>query len=158
MDEGIFTGYLTSRETAYTMGGHSNGAMRAQGFNCIPLIRMTNINLMPGDFTFEELVEDIKEGIYMETNRSWSIDDKRINFQFGCESGHLIEGGEVTTLVKNPSYTALTPEFWGACDAVSKDWILWGLPNCGKGEPSQAMFVGHGAAPARFRNIQVGVG
>lgn len=158
VDEGIFTGYLTSRETAYTLGGHSNGAMRAQGFNCIPLIRMTNINLMPGDFTFEELVEDIKEGIYMETNRSWSIDDKRINFQFGCESGHLIEHGEVTTLVKNPSYTALTPEFWGACDAVSKDWILWGLPNCGKGEPSQSMFVGHGAAPARFRNIQVGVG
>lgn len=158
VDEGIFSGYLTSRETAHTMGGQSNGAMRAMGFNFIPLIRMTNINLMQGDFTFEELLEDVKEGVYMETNRSWSIDDKRINFQFGCESGVLIERGELTTVVKNPSYTALTPEFWGACDAVSKDWQLWGLPNCGKGEPPQSMFVGHGAAPARFRDIQVGVG
>jgi TldD protein len=94
----------------------------------------------------------------METNRSWSIDDRRINFQFGCEIGHKIEHGEITDMVKNPSYTALTPDFWGACDAVSRNWILWGIPNCGKGEPSQTMFVGHGTAPARFRNIQVGVG
>ncbi|MGD2249078.1 MAG: TldD/PmbA family protein [Candidatus Methanofastidiosia archaeon] len=158
VDKGVFTGYLTSRETAHQFGEESNGAMRATDFNFIPLIRMTNINLMPGDYTFEELIEDIDQGIYMETNRSWSIDDKRINFQFGCEIGHKIEHGEITDIVKNPSYTALTPEFWGACDAVSKDWILWGIPNCGKGEPSQTMFVGHGTAPARFKNIQVGVG
>jgi TldD protein len=158
VDKGIFTGYLTSRETAFERGEHSNGAMRATNFNCIPLIRMTNINLMPGDYTFEELLEDVKDGVYMETNRSWSIDDRRINFQFGCESGYLIENGELSTMIKNPSYTALTPEFWGNCDAVGKDWHLWGLPNCGKGEPPQTMFVGHGAAPARFRDIQVGVG
>lgn len=158
VDKGIFSGYLTSRETAYIMGERSNGAMRATDFNNIPLIRMTNINLMPGDFTAEELIEDVKDGIYMETNRSWSIDDRRINFQFGCETGYIIKNGELTDMVKNPSYTALTPEFWGSCDGVSKDWHLWGLPNCGKGEPSQTMFVGHGAAPARFRGIQVGVG
>lgn len=158
VDKGIFSGYLTSRETAFQFEEESNGAMRATDFNFMPLIRMTNINLMPGDFTFEELLEEVKEGVYMETNRSWSIDDKRINFQFGCESGHVIENGELTQMVKNPSYTALTPEFWGACDAVGKDWRLWGLPNCGKGEPPQTMFVGHGAAPARFRGIQVGVG
>lgn len=158
VDKGVFSGYLTSRETAYTMGECSNGAMRATNFNNIPLIRMTNINLMPGDFTLEELIEDVKDGVYMETNRSWSIDDRRINFQFGCEAGVLIKNGEVTDMVKNPSYTALTPEFWGSCDGVSKDWHLWGLPNCGKGEPSQTMFVGHGTAPARFRGIQVGVG
>jgi TldD protein len=158
VDKGIFSGYLTSRETAHMMGERSNGAMRATDFNFMPLIRMTNINLMPGDFTFEELLEDIKEGIYMETNRSWSIDDKRINFQFGCEIGQRIEHGELTEIFRNPSYTALTPEFWGSCDAVSKTWHLWGIPNCGKGEPSQTMFVGHGTAPARFRGIQVGVG
>ena len=158
IDKGIFSGYLTSRETAFQLGEQSNGAMRATGFNFMPLIRMTNINLMPGDYTLEELLEDVKEGVYMETNRSWSIDDKRINFQFGCEIGYMIENGELNGMVKNPSYTALTPEFWGSCDAVGKDWYLWGLPNCGKGEPSQTMFVGHGAAPARFRNIQVGVG
>jgi TldD protein len=158
VDKGVFSGYLTSRETAYTMGESSNGAMRATNFNNIPLIRMTNINLMPGDFTLEELIEDVKDGVYMETNRSWSIDDRRINFQFGCEAGVLIKNGELTDMVKNPSYTALTPEFWGSCDGVSKDWHLWGLPNCGKGEPSQTMFVGHGTAPARFRGIQVGVG
>jgi TldD protein len=157
VDKGIFSGYLTSRETAYQLGEKSNGAMRATGFNNIPLIRMTNINLMPGDFTFEELT-DLKDGIYMETNRSWSIDDRRINFQFGCETGYIIKNGELDGMVKNPSYTALTPEFWGSCDAVGEDWHLWGLPNCGKGEPPQTMFVGHGAAPARFRNIQVGVG
>jgi TldD protein len=158
VDKGLFSGYLTSRETASQFGETSNGAMRAMDFNFIPLIRMTNINLMPGDFTSEELVEGVKDGVYMETNRSWSIDDRRINFQFGCEIGYIIKNGEKTQMVKNPSYTALTPEFWGSCDAVSKDWHLWGLPNCGKGEPSQTMFVGHGTAPARFRNIQVGVG
>lgn len=158
VDRGIFSGYLTSRETAYQMGEKSNGAMRATDFNFMPIIRMTNINLMPGDYTFEELLEDIREGIYMQTNRSWSIDDKRINFQFGCEIGYKIKDGELQDMVRNPSYTALTPEFWGACNAVSEDWHLWGVPNCGKGEPSQTMFVGHGAAPARFRNIQTGVG
>jgi TldD protein len=158
VDRGLFSGYLTSRETAYQLGEKSNGAMRATDFNFMPIIRMTNINLMPGDYTFEELLEDIREGIYMQTNRSWSIDDKRINFQFGCEIGYKIKDGELQDMVRNPSYTALTPEFWGACDAVSEDWHLWGVPNCGKGEPSQTMFVGHGAAPARFRNIQTGVG
>lgn len=157
VDKGIFTGYLTSRETAFKLGEKSNGAMRAMDFNCIPLIRMTNINLMPGDFTFGELIEDVKEGIYMETNQSWSIDDRRLNFQFGCEIGHVIKKGELTHVIKNPTYTSLTPQFWGACDAVGKDWHLWGLPNCGKGEPSQTMYVGHGAAPARFRNITTGV-
>jgi TldD protein len=158
VDRGLFSGYLTSRETAYQMGEKSNGAMRATDFNFMPIIRMTNINLMPGEYTFEELLEDIREGIYMQTNRSWSIDDKRINFQFGCEIAYKIKDGELQDMVRNPSYTALTPEFWGACDAVSEDWHLWGVPNCGKGEPSQTMFVGHGAAPARFRNIQTGVG
>lgn len=157
VNKGIFSGYLTSRETAVHLSQKSNGAMRAMGFNNMPIIRMTNINLMPGDFSFEELIEDVKDGIYMETNKSWSIDDRRLNFQFGCEVGHLIEHGKVTHIIKNPTYTALTPEFWGACDAVGKDWHLWGVPNCGKGEPPQTMWVGHGTAPARYRSIQVGV-
>lgn len=156
IDKGVFSGYLTSRETAEQLGEISNGAMRAMDFNCIPLIRMTNVSLMPGDYTSEELLEEVKEGVYMETLKSWSIDDKRVNFQFGCEIGYEIRHGELTHIVKNPSYTGLTPEFWKSCDAVSKEWQLWGIPNCGKGDPPQSMYVGNGAAPARFRNIQVG--
>ena len=95
----------------------------------------------------------------MTTNSSWSIDDKRINFQFGCEQAWRIEHGALTTPYKNPNYTGITPEFWGSCDAVggAEDWVVWGTPNCGKGQPGQVGRVGHGASPARFRNVQVGV-
>jgi TldD protein len=157
--DGIFVGYLTSRETAAKLGQQSNGAMRADGWNRIPLIRMTNINLEPGEWKFEDLIADTDEGIYVETNRSWSIDDKRLNFQFGTEIGWEIKGGKLTQMIKNPTYTGITPQFWGSCDAIcNKDhWRMWGTPNCGKGEPTQMMHVGHGTAPARFRNVRVGV-
>ncbi|MBC7340022.1 MAG: TldD/PmbA family protein [Firmicutes bacterium] len=141
-------------------GVRSNGTMRADGWNRLPIIRMTNINLEPGDWSFEELVRDTKEGIYMETNKSWSIDDKRLNFQFGTEIAWEIKDGSLGRMLKNPTYTGITPEFWRSCDAVCdrKHWHLWGLPNCGKGEPPQLAHVGHGTAPARFRNVRVGVG
>ena len=133
--------------------------MRATGWNRIPLIRMTNINLKPGDWKFDELIEDTRSGIYMLTNRSWSIDDRRLNFQFGTEMAYEIKDGELGRVLKNPVYSGMTPEFWGGCDAVcgKKDWTLWGVPNCGKGEPMQIIGVGHGAAPARFKNVKVGV-
>jgi len=158
--EGIFVGYLTSRETAQQLGQQqSNGAMRASGWNRIPLIRMTNVSLEPGDWTLEDLIADTEEGVYMETNKSWSIDDKRLNFQFGTEIAWEIRNGRLGDMLKNATYTGITPEFWGSCDAVcgKDDWVLWGTPNCGKGQPSQIAHTGHGAAPARFRNIQVGV-
>jgi len=156
---GLFVGYLTSRETATALGQRSNGAMRASGWNRIPLIRMTNVNLDPGTWTLEKLIADTKEGLYMETNRSWSIDDRRLNFQFGTEIAREIKNGRLGDLVKNATYTGMTPQFWGSCDAIcNRDhWVVWGTPNCGKGQPEQVAHTGHGAAPARFRNVQVGV-
>jgi TldD protein len=157
--EGLFLGYLTSRETAATLGQRSNGAMRASGWNRIPLIRMTNVSLEPGEWTLADMIADTDDGIYMETNRSWSIDDKRLNFQFGTEVGREIKNGKLGDLVKNATYTGITPRFWGSCDAIGNrdEWVVWGTPNCGKGQPEQVAHTGHGAAPARFRNVQVGL-
>jgi TldD protein len=137
------------------------GSSRAWGWNRIPLIRMTNVSLRPGNGgDLEALISDTSEGIYLETNRSWSIDDRRLNFQFGTQVGWLIKNGRRTTMVRNPTYTGITPTFWGSCDAIAdaRSWSQWGVPNCGKGEPMQTGHVGHGASPARFRNVQVGVG
>jgi TldD protein len=160
VDRGIFSNYTSSRETAARLGGLSSGAMRADGWNRMPLIRMSNINLNPGDFTLDEMIKDTKDGLLMEINKSWSIDDRRLNFQFGTEIGWEIKDGALGDMVKSPNYTGITPEFWGACDAVGdkRHWKLWGTPNCGKGEPTQIAHVGHGTAPARFRAVRVGVG
>ncbi|HUH16397.1 MAG TPA: TldD/PmbA family protein [Methylomirabilota bacterium] len=158
---GLLVGYLTSRETAPRIGRDSMGSARAWSWNHIPLIRMTNINLRPGDAgSLEDLIADTRDGIFMSINKSWSIDDRRLNFQFGDQAGWLIRNGRRAQLVKNPTYTGITPQFWGSCDAICgpSEWTLWGLPNCGKGEPVQVGHVGHGAAPARFRNVKVGVG
>lgn len=156
--DGIFCGYLTSRETAARMGWRSGGAMRADGWDRIPLIRMTNINLLPGEGTLEEMIADTKDGIYVATVRSWSIDDKRLNFQFGQEAAWEIKNGRLGRMYKNPIYYGITPDFWKSCDAIcgSDEWRLWGVPNCGKGEPMQVAHVGHGVAPARFRSVRVG--
>jgi len=157
--EGIFQGFLTSRETAGAVGQTSNGTMRACGWHAIPLIRMTNVNLRPGDADLDRLIAEVDDGLMLATNRSWSIDDKRLNFQFGCEIAWEIRDGKLGRVFKNPTYTGITPEFWASCDAVcGRDhWRMWGTPNCGKGEPGQTAHVGHGAAPARFRNVEVGV-
>lgn len=158
--DGIFKGYLTSRETAPILGLTSNGCMRADGWGRLPLIRMTNINLLPGDSSLAEMIDGVKNGLYLSTNRSWSIDDKRLNFQFATEIGWEIKNGKLGAVIKNPNYTGLTPEFWNSCDAIAgeDEWRVWGLANCGKGEPMQVSHVAHGAAPARFRNVKVGVG
>ena len=158
---GLFTGYLSSRETAHTIGAtRSGGTLRAESWNRLPMIRMTNISSLPGEtpLTLEQLFADTDDGIYMETNRSWSIDDKRYNFQFGCEIGWEIKKGKRGRMLKNPSYSGITTEFWNSMDAIcSRDeWTLWGTPNCGKGQPQQVMGTGHGAPPARFRGIKVG--
>jgi TldD protein len=160
IQDGLFTGYLTSRETAAAIGqARSSGAMRAESWNRIPLIRMTNISLRPGTWKLEDLLADTDDGICMETNRSWSIDDRRYNFQFGTEIGWEIRGGKKARMLKNPSYGGITPDFWNSCDAICgpEHWTLWGTPNCGKGQPMQTMGTGHGASPARFRKAQVGV-
>ncbi len=156
---GVFTGYLTSRETAAAIGEPaSRGTMRADSWNRPPIIRMNNVNLLPGAGSLDDLIRDTDDGIYMETNRSWSIDQLRLNFQFGTEIGWEIKKGKKVRLLKNPTYGGTTPEFWRACDAVcgADEWVLWGLTTCGKGQPGQLAETGHGAAPARFRKIAVG--
>jgi TldD protein len=158
---GLFTGYLSSRETAHTIGeNRSGGTLRAESWNRLPMIRMTNISLLPGTkpLTLEQLIASTDHGILMQTNRSWSIDDKRYNFQFGCEIGWEIKNGKRARMLKNPSYSGITTEFWNALDAICTrdEWTLWGTPNCGKGQPQQVMGTGHGAAPSRFRGIKVG--
>ncbi len=159
--EGTFVGYLSSRETAPRIGRASGGAMRADGWNRLPLIRMTNINLLPKPgMSLEEIVADTDEGLYLASNRSWSIDDRRLNFQFATEVAREIKGGKLGRLYKNPTYTGITYEFWRSCDAVGdeRSYVMLGTPNCGKGEPGQGAHVGHAVSGARFREVQVGVG
>jgi TldD protein len=156
--EGLFTGYLTSRETAGAVGeGRSNGCLRAANWDRLPLIRMTNTSLEPGTSSLEELF-DVPHAIYMETNKSWSIDDKRYNFQFGCEVAWEIRYGKRVRMLKNPVYSGISTQFWNACEAIGNrdNWTLWGVPNCGKGQPEQVMGTGHGASPSRFGHIAVG--
>ena len=120
--EGIFVGYLSSRETAPRIGRRSGGAMRADGWNRIPLIRMTNINLLPKPgMSLDEIVADTDDGLYLSSNRSWSIDDRRLNFQFATEVAREIKGGKLGRLYKNPTYTGITYEFWRSCDAVGDE-------------------------------------
>jgi TldD protein len=158
--DGEFVNYLTSRETAVLFEEKSNGTVRADGWERMPMIRMTNVNLQPDDWKLDELIKDTEEGIMTETNRSWSIDQQRLNFQFGTELAYKIEDGSIEGIYKNPTYTGITYEFWRSADAITNkdDWRLWGIPNCGKGEPMQTMYVGHGCSTARFRNVRIGVG
>jgi TldD protein len=156
---GQFTGYMTSRETASAVGeNRSNGTMRADGWSHLPLIRMTNVSLEPGSTTLEEVFGGVDHAIYMETNKSWSIDDKRYNFQFGCEAAWEIRNGKRGRMLKNPMYSGISTEFWNSCAAIANrdHWTLWGVPNCGKGQPEQAMGTGHGASPSRFHSVKVG--
>ena len=160
--EGLFVGYLSSRETAARIGTRPSGAMRASGYARPPLIRMVNVNLEPDPKggTLEELIADTDDGLLIATNKSWSIDDLRLNFQFGCEVAWEIRKGKLGRMFRDPVYTGITPRFWRGCDAVCGNtaWKLWGILNCGKGEPGQVMHVSHGAAPARFIDVEVGHG
>ena len=161
IENGRFTGYLSSRETAPRIGRSSGGAMRADGWNRIPLIRMTNINLEPREgMSLEDIIADTDDGLLFMSNRSWSIDDRRLNFQFGVELAREIKNGQLGQLYRNATYTGITPRFWGSCDAVADahSWELVGVTNCGKGQPGQGMHVGHGSSGARFRDVEVGVG
>lgn len=160
VDKGRFTGYLTSRDNASKIGQASRGMGLSDGWRNMPIVRMTNINLLPGDYELEALISGVEDGFLLDENKSWSIDDKRINFQFACEMAKEIKHGQLTgRIFKNPIYAGKTTEFWGSCDGVCNEnyWQIIGVPNCGKGQPMQVMRVAHGSAPARFRNVKVGV-
>ena len=158
--DGLLVGYEMSNDTARAIGRESNACVRAQSWEFVPMIRMCNLNLLPGDVPFEHLFDDVKDGVYMESNRSWSIDDHRLNFQFGCEIAWEVKNGKRGRMLKNPTYAGVTPTFWNSCDAVAdkNSWNAWGTPNCGKGEPMQTGRTAQCASPARFRNVQTGVG
>lgn len=157
--EGILVGYLSSRDSAWAIGLKRSGGMaRASGFNRMPMVRMTNVYLLPGEGTLDDILSEIKDGIYMDLNKSWSIDQRRLNFQFSTEVAYRIRNGKLAEPLRNVIYYGITPEFWGSMYAVAGEgeWRLWGLPHCGKGEPGQSMDTGHGASPAAFRNVRVG--
>jgi TldD protein len=161
IEDGRLLATLSDRQSAAAQGLQASaGCARADGFARQPIVRMTNVSIAAGAAgALEDLIADTDDGLLLETNRSWSIDDRRLHFQFGTEVGQVIRGGELAGLVRNPSYAGITPQFWGAMDAVcsQRAWQVHGLLNCGKGEPGQLMRVSHGAAPARFRDVEVGV-
>jgi TldD protein len=150
---GVLVGFLSSRETG---GG---GSMRADSWSRMPLVRMTNLHLEPGEGTLEELIAGVDDGLFLSTNKSWSIDDRRLNFQFGTEIAWEIKSGKLGRMLRDATYTGATPAFWASLDGVAgpQEWRMHGLTNCGKGQPGQHAHVSHGASPARFRNVQVGV-
>ncbi len=159
VESGLLSGFLSSRETGPRLGAESGGSMRADGWSRMPLVRMTNLHLEPGEGTFDDLLADVEEGVFLATNKSWSIDDKRLNFQFGTEIAWEIKRGKLGRMLRDATYTGVTPVFWASLDAVAgqEEWRMHGLTNCGKGQPGQQAHVSHGASPARFRNVQVGV-
>ncbi|MDP6538122.1 MAG: TldD/PmbA family protein [Planctomycetota bacterium] len=155
--DGVFTGYHTSREWAARIGeDRSRGTARAEGWYDPPIIRITNLSLMPGSWTFDDLLADTEDGaIFADTVKMWSIDQRRLNFQFTCEVGREVRDGKLGRLLRSPTYQGTTPSFWASCDAICDEdhWELWGVPNCGKGNPIQVAEMSHGAAPARFRDV-----
>jgi TldD protein len=159
--DGIFVGYLTSRETAARLGlPRSGGAMRSETGADVPMIRGTNVSLEPGNAgKLDALIAGTRHGIYFDTNQSWSIDDRRHNFQFGTEIAWEIRRGKLHRVLRDASYSGLTQKFWNSCKAIcsKEEHVVWGIPNCGKGQPCQGMKVGHGAQPALFHKVQVGV-
>jgi TldD protein len=158
--EGVWVGVLSGRDSAALAGlPESGGAVRGDGYNRLPMVRMTNVGLLPGASSLDEMIAATDDGIYMDTNRSWSIDDKRLNFQFGCEIGWEIKNGQRGRMLRNPTYTGIGPKFWASLDMLGgeSEWTFWGTPNCGKGQPGQIGHTGHPAVPCRFRGVRVGV-
>lgn len=157
--DGIWVGVLSGRDTAAIAGVPAGGMVRGDGFNRLPMVRMTNVGILPGDSSLAEMVAATDAGILMDTNRSWSIDDKRLNFQFGCEVAWEIRKGRRGRLLRNPTYTGVGPRFWASMDMVGgpDEWTFFGTPNCGKGQPMQVGHTGHPSVPARFRGVRVGV-
>ncbi|MDH6465174.1 TldD protein [Micromonospora sp. A200] len=155
--EGRWVGVLAGRDSAAVAGLDHGGSVRADGWARLPMVRMTNVGLEPGPHTLDEIIAATDDGVLMDVNRSWSIDDKRLNFQFGCEIGWEVKNGRRGRMLRNPTYTGIGPLFWRSMDMLSSETVAWGTPNCGKGQPGQVGHTGHPAAPARFRDVRVGV-
>lgn len=159
IENGILRAFESSRDTAAQAGVPETASVRAQDYASIPMVRMTNIALVPGTGTLESIVADTKDGVLVDGMRSWSIDDHRLNFQFGPQIAWEIKDGKRGRIFKNPTYTGVTPKFWGGMDRVAgpEEFVVWGTPNCGKGEPEQIGHTSHACSHARFRDVLVGV-
>ena len=157
IQQGVLLRGLGSLESQTRTGIPGVSCARASSWNRPPIDRMANLNLEPGTSSFEELIQNIESGIYMESNCSWSIDDQRHKFQFGCEYAKQIENGKLTKTLRNPNYRATTPQFWHSLTGVGSDstWQMYGTPYCGKGEPNQAIRVGHGSPVCVFSDVEV---
>lgn len=156
--EGLFVGYSTTRELAARIGEtRSRGCCRAESWSSIPILRIANIGLEPGDGRLDDMIADVRRGIYIAGRGSFSIDQRRYNFQFGGDAFWLIENGKRTHMLRDVIYTGITPEFWSRCDAVAdaSHRERWGFITCGKGEPGQSGWMTHAAAHARFRGVNV---
>jgi TldD protein len=156
--EGIFVGYCTNREVAPKIGeARSRGCNRADSWGSVPIVRIANIGLEPGSATLDHLIAGVERGIYIEGHGSYSIDQRRYNFQFGGDAFWLIERGRRTHMIRDVIYHGITPEFWSSCDGVAdrNHRRRYGFITCGKGQPGQSGWMTHAASPARFRNVQV---
>lgn len=156
--EGLFVGYCTNREVASKINAaRSRGSNRADSWGSVPIVRIANIGLEPGQATVDQLIADVKHGIYIEGHGSYSIDQRRYNFQFGGDAFWLIENGKRTHMLRDVIYHGITPEFWNNCDGVAdrSHRQRYGFITCGKGQPGQSGWMTHAASHARFRNIQV---
>jgi predicted Zn-dependent protease len=142
-------------QTRSKISGVANA--RSSSWNRAPIDRMANINLEGGHLTLKEMISKVERGVMMFSNRSWSIDDYRRKFQFGCEYGKLIENGKITKTLKNPNYRGVTVPFWNSLAGLTNPDTVetYGSPYCGKGEPSQVIRVGHASPYALFKNIEV---
>lgn len=155
--EGLLLRPLGGALSQFRAGLKGVANSRACGWNRAPIDRMANLNIEPGEQSLEQLIGGIEHGILMSTNRSWSIDDARNKFQFGCEWAQLIENGQLKGVVKNPNYRGISAQFWRNLSAVGdrSTFKVLGTPNCGKGEPNQVIRVGHASPACVFSNIDV---
>lgn len=158
IDKGVLVNYLSDRETAQRIGKKSTACSRAEGWNNTPIVRIPNVLLLAGDKKFDDMISEIDEGIYIASPNSWSIDDNRVGFAMGGEVGWEIKNGKLGEMIKSPRYTGNTVEFWNSLDAIcdQDSWVLWGTPNCGKGQPGQNMRTAQGCSPCRFRKVKIG--
>jgi TldD protein len=159
IENGILRAFLSSRDTAAETHLPETASTRAQDWASVPMVRMTNIVLAPHEGTLESIVSETRDGILVAGMRSWSIDDHRLNFQFGPQIGYEIKNGKRGRIFKQPTYTGVTPHFWGSMDRVAgaSEFVVWGTPNCGKGEPEQTGRTTHACSAARFRKVTMGV-
>ncbi|MDQ6826414.1 MAG: TldD/PmbA family protein [Candidatus Eremiobacteraeota bacterium] len=159
IERGVLRAFESSRDTASETGLPRTASVRAADWSSVPIVRMTNIVLAPGEGTLDSIIAETKDGVLMNGIRSWSIDDHRLNFQFGPQTAYEIRNGKLGKLYKKPTYTGITPEFWGSMDRVAgaSEMVTWGTPNCGKGEPEQAGRTTHACSHARFKAVKVGV-